>query len=110
MSILSALRFIRQNGAVIFPRRQRAGRQAQSPCPLKICPGRKSRSQFLGYQGSVRAFRACGDLDKGAAQFVPMLAPEEAIVIGPDLPAPMPLFINGQADPRNSTRPSYQSF
>ncbi|WP_379063336.1 ATP-binding protein [Mesorhizobium sp. UC22_110] len=37
--------------------------------------------------------RACGDLDRGAAQFVPMLAPGEAIVIGPELPAPVPLFV-----------------
>jgi len=54
--------------------------------------------------------RACGDLDKGAAQFIPMLAPGEAIVIGPDLPAPVPLFINRPADPPNSNGPGYQSF
>jgi DNA helicase HerA-like ATPase len=37
--------------------------------------------------------RACGDLDKAAAQFIPMLAPGEAVLIGPDLPAPVPVFI-----------------
>ena len=43
--------------------------------------------------------RACGDLDKGAAQFIPMLAPGEAIVMGPGFPAPVPLFINRPPDP-----------
>ncbi len=54
--------------------------------------------------------RACGDLDKGAAQFIPMLAPGEAIVIGPDLPAPVPLFINRPPDPPDSKGPPYQAF
>ncbi len=54
--------------------------------------------------------RACGDLDKGAAQFIPMLAPGEAIVIGPDLPAPVPLFITQPADPPDSKGPPYQTF
>ena len=30
--------------------------------------------------------RACGDLDRNAAPFIPTLAPGEAIIIGPDLP------------------------
>jgi DNA helicase HerA-like ATPase len=54
--------------------------------------------------------RACGDLDKGAAQFIPMLAPGEAIVIGPDLPAPVPLFINRPPVPPDSKGPPYQAF
>ncbi|MGN7713675.1 ATP-binding protein [Agrobacterium radiobacter] len=54
--------------------------------------------------------RACGDLDRGAAQFVPMLAPGEAVVIGPDIPAPVPLFIHPPEYPPNSRGPEFQSF
>ena len=54
--------------------------------------------------------RACGDLDRGAAQFIPMLAPGEAVVIGPDLPAPVPLFIHPPAVPPNSHGPGFQKF
>lgn len=54
--------------------------------------------------------RACGDLDRGAAQFVPMLAPGEAVVIGPDIPAPVPLFIHPPEYPPNSKGPEFQSF
>lgn len=54
--------------------------------------------------------RACGDLDRGAAQFVPMLAPGEAVVIGPDIPAPVPLFIHPPEYPPDSKGPGFQSF
>jgi hypothetical protein len=54
--------------------------------------------------------RACGDLDRGAAQFVPMLAPGEAVVIGPDIPAPVPLFIHPPEYPPDSKGPEFQSF
>ncbi len=54
--------------------------------------------------------RACGDLDRGAAQFVPMLAPGEAVVIGPDIPAPVPLFIHPPKYPPDSKGPEFQSF
>jgi uncharacterized protein len=54
--------------------------------------------------------RACGDLDRGAAQFVPMLAPGEAIVIGPDLPVPMPIFISPPPEPPDSKGPAFQAF
>lgn len=54
--------------------------------------------------------RACGDLDRGAAQFVPMLAPGEAVVIGPDIPAPVPLFIHPPVYPPDSKGPEFQSF
>ncbi|MBB3877805.1 ATP-binding protein [Sphingomonas pseudosanguinis] len=53
--------------------------------------------------------RACGDLDRGAAQFVPMLAPGEAIVIGPELPAPVPIFVRRPSSPPDSSGPSFQS-
>lgn len=54
--------------------------------------------------------RACGDLDRGAAQFVPMLAPGEAVLIGPDIPAPVPLFIHPPEYPPDSKGPTFQSF
>ena len=53
---------------------------------------------------------SCGDLDRGAAQFIPMLAPGEAVLIGPDLPAPLPLFVHPPSTPPNSRGPSYQEF
>jgi DNA helicase HerA-like ATPase len=53
--------------------------------------------------------RACGDLDRGAAQFVPMLAPGEAVVIGPELPAPVPIFVRRPTSPPDSKGPPYQA-
>jgi len=53
--------------------------------------------------------RACGDLDRGAAQFLPMLAPGEAVVIGPDLPAPVPIFVRRPVSPPDSRGPAFQS-
>jgi DNA helicase HerA-like ATPase len=52
--------------------------------------------------------RACGDLDQGAAQFVPMLAPGEAIVIGPEFPAPVPVFIRRPISSPDSKGPQFQ--
>lgn len=52
--------------------------------------------------------RACGDLDRGAAQFVPMLAPGEAVVIGPELPAPVPIFVHRPRTPPDSKGPAFQ--
>lgn len=54
--------------------------------------------------------RACGDFDRGAAQFIPMLAPGEAVVIGPDLPAPVPIFIHQPSHPPDSKGPGFQAF
>lgn len=54
--------------------------------------------------------RACGDLDKNAALFIPTLAPGEAIVIGPDLPAPVPININPPDVPPNSKGPDYEKY
>lgn len=53
---------------------------------------------------------ACGDLDRSAAQFIPMLAPGEAVLIGPDLPAPVPVFMNKPSSPPDSRGPGYQKF
>ncbi|TXH35684.1 MAG: ATP-binding protein [Rhodospirillaceae bacterium] len=52
---------------------------------------------------------ACGDLDRGATQFIPMLAPGEAIIIGPDLPTPLPLRMLRPKSPPNSKGPQFQS-
>lgn len=47
--------------------------------------------------------RACGDLDKSAAAFIPSLSQGEAIVLGPDLPAPLPIQITA---PEKSAQPT----
>lgn len=47
--------------------------------------------------------RACGDLDKSAAAFIPSLSQGEAIVLGPDLPAPLPIRITA---PEKSSQPT----
>lgn len=56
--------------------------------------------------------RTCGDLDKSAAAFIPSLAQGEAIVVGPDLPAPLPIMMTkpeaGQQP--ESHGPRYQLF
>ncbi|PDS71154.1 ATP-binding protein [Rhizobium phaseoli] len=52
---------------------------------------------------------ACGDLDRAATQFIPMLAPGEAIIIGPDLPAPLPLRMQRPTSPPDSKGPQFQS-
>lgn len=54
--------------------------------------------------------RACGDLDRSAAAFIPSLSQGEAIVLGPDLPAPLPIQIiapDKTAQP-TSRGPDYQ--
>lgn len=51
---------------------------------------------------------ACGDLDRSATQFIPMLAPGEAIVIGPDLPTPLPLRMLRPNSPPDSKGPQFQ--
>lgn len=46
--------------------------------------------------------RACGDLDRSAAAFIPSLSQGEAIVVGPDLPAPLPILMT---QPEKGQRP-----
>lgn len=55
--------------------------------------------------------RACGDLDKSAAAFIPSLNQGEAILLGPDLPAPLPILINppDKSARPDSRGPNYQS-
>ena len=54
--------------------------------------------------------RACGDLDKNAALFIPTLAPGEAVIIGPDLPAPVPIRVHQPLSPPNSKGPDFQGY
>lgn len=54
--------------------------------------------------------RACGDLDRNAALFIPTLGPGEAIIIGPDLPAPVPILIHEPLAPPDSMGPDYEKY
>lgn len=54
--------------------------------------------------------RACGDLDRDAAMFIPVLSPGEAILIGPDVPAPVPLLVHPPAKPPDSSGPPFGKF
>lgn len=56
--------------------------------------------------------RACGDLDRDAAAFIPSLAQGEAIIVGPELPAPLPVLIGRpeKGQQPGSHGPRYQSF
>ena len=51
---------------------------------------------------------ACGDLDRDAAKFIPMLAPGEAMILGSDLPTPLPITIAKPKLKPNSKGPDYQ--
>lgn len=54
--------------------------------------------------------KACGDLDRNAALFIPSLAPGEAIIIGPGLPVPVPVKISQPASAPNSSGPNYSKY
>jgi hypothetical protein len=55
--------------------------------------------------------KACGDMDRSAAAFIPSLAQGEAIFVGPDLPTPMPIqmTVPPVAQQPESAGPDYQS-
>jgi energy-coupling factor transporter ATP-binding protein EcfA2 len=53
--------------------------------------------------------RACGDLDRDAAAFIPTLAPGEAIIIGSDLPAPLPVALDPPRKSPDSKGPAYKT-
>lgn len=55
--------------------------------------------------------RACGEVDRDVAAFIPSLAQGEAIILGPDLPTPLPIKIEPPApDSRPASHgPDYQS-
>ena len=56
--------------------------------------------------------RACGDLDRSAAAFIPSLSQGEAIIVGPDLPAPLPIMMTKpeKGQQPESHGPRYQHF
>jgi len=54
--------------------------------------------------------KACGDLDRDAATFIPTLAPGEAIIIGPDIPAPVPLMVGRPRKPPDSKGPPFKEY
>lgn len=56
--------------------------------------------------------RACGELDRSAAAFIPSLAQGEAIVVGPDLPAPLPIMMTRpeKGQQPESHGPRYQDY
>jgi uncharacterized protein len=54
--------------------------------------------------------KACGDLDREAATFIPTLAPGEAIIVGPDIPAPVPLMVRRPQKPPNSEGPPFSDY
>ncbi|TBG89599.1 ATP-binding protein [Rhizobium leguminosarum] len=56
--------------------------------------------------------RACGDLDRDAAAFIPSLAQGEAIIVGPELPAPLPVLVDRpeKGQQPGSHGPRYQAF
>ncbi|WP_282028455.1 ATP-binding protein [Paracoccus marcusii] len=55
--------------------------------------------------------RACGDLDRSAAAFIPSLSQGEAIIVGPDLPAPLPIMMRKpeKGQQPESHGPNYQA-
>lgn len=55
--------------------------------------------------------RACGEVDRDVAAFVPSLSQGEAVVLGPDLPTPLPIKIEPPAPESRpaSHGPDYQS-
>lgn len=54
--------------------------------------------------------KACGELDRDAAMFIPTLAPGEAIIIGPDVPAPVPVLIRQPKKPPDSKGPPFKDY
>lgn len=56
--------------------------------------------------------RACGDLDRSAAAFIPSLSQGEAIMVGPDLPAPLPIMMGKpeKGQQPESYGPKYQEY
>ncbi|QIR84907.1 ATP-binding protein [Paracoccus sp. AK26] len=55
--------------------------------------------------------KACGEMDRSATAFIPALSQGEAIIVGPELPAPMPVQMTAPppAQRPSSLGPDYQS-
>lgn len=54
--------------------------------------------------------RACGEIDRSAAAFLPMLGQGEALIVGTDFPMPVPLKIKTPSKKPNSLGPEYQKY
>jgi DNA helicase HerA-like ATPase len=54
--------------------------------------------------------KACGNLDRSAAAFLPTLGQGEAILVGVDFPMPTPVKVTKPAFPPNSRGPDYNRF
>ncbi|MBN1215568.1 MAG: ATP-binding protein, partial [Candidatus Lokiarchaeota archaeon] len=54
--------------------------------------------------------RASGDIDKSASSFLPTLSPGQAIVVGVDLPMPIPIQIFEPYEKPDSLGPDYQKY
>ncbi len=52
--------------------------------------------------------RACGEIDKSAMDFIPVLQPGEAILVGVDFPIPMTVQITAPSIKPKSDGPDYQ--
>ena len=53
--------------------------------------------------------RAAGDLDRSAAEFLPTLAPGEALLLGVDYPIPLIIAVTPPTAPPDSRGPNYQT-
>lgn len=54
--------------------------------------------------------RACGEIDRGAAAFLPNLRPGEAAIIGTDFPIPLSIQIREPSMKPESSGPDFQKF
>ena len=66
--------------------------------------------RLTNHQDRETVEAACGDLDRGAAQFIPTLSPGEVVLIGPDLPAPVPIKMNPPMSVPDSKGPMFQAY
>lgn len=52
--------------------------------------------------------RACGEIDSAASEFLPVLGPGEAVVVGVDVPFPLTVKVTPPSAPPRSEGPNYQ--
>lgn len=52
--------------------------------------------------------RACGEIDRAASEFLPVLGPGEAVVVGVDVPFPLTVKVTPPSTPPQSEGPNYQ--
>jgi len=53
--------------------------------------------------------RACGEIDRAASAFLPVLGPGEAVVVGVDVPFPLSVQVTPPSTPPRSAGPDYQT-